>query len=210
MFARVAFVLIASWLLGACAIGNTYDYRAQAPAIEVTTDKSLAVAVVDQRAYVLSGDKAPKFIGLQRGGFGNPFDVTTQSGDPLASDMSQAMVQSLAARDVAARAVLVAPTANVAGARAQALAANPSRALLVYLREWKTDTMINVALIYNIEAEVLDAQGKKLGGASSSGNENLGGDAVNPPGYAGIHVPKAFARVFGQLLSNPDIANALQ
>jgi len=47
---------------------------------------------------------------LSRGGFGNPFDVTTQSGRPLASDLSGSIVASLKGKDVDARAIELKPT----------------------------------------------------------------------------------------------------
>jgi hypothetical protein len=42
----------------------------------------LAVAVHDERSEVASGDKNPAFVGLLRGGYGNPMDVRTASGAP--------------------------------------------------------------------------------------------------------------------------------
>ena len=71
-----------------CAIGNQYDYRTANVSLPLTGDGVLGVGVLDNRSYVLSGEKEPNFVGLQRGGFANPFNVTTASGKPLTDDMS--------------------------------------------------------------------------------------------------------------------------
>ena len=58
-------------------------------------NKLLILAVQDFRPYVLNGDEEPGFVGLQRGGYGNPFDVTTLTGRPMTEDMAEAMVKGL-------------------------------------------------------------------------------------------------------------------
>lgn len=59
---------------------------------------TVAVATHDQRPYVVGGNKKPNFVGLSRGGYGNPFDVVTVSGNPLADGFSESISRSLAAR----------------------------------------------------------------------------------------------------------------
>lgn len=65
-------------------MGNKHQYIGSDPELLVTTTYATAVAVQDRRPYVLDGDKDADFVGIQRGGFGNPFDVITTSGRPLA------------------------------------------------------------------------------------------------------------------------------
>lgn len=83
------------FLVSGCAIGNKYDYQNAELSLPVGGSGELGLAVVDNRSYVRNGDKAPNFIGSQRGGFGNPFDVTTASGRSLISDMEDALKSSL-------------------------------------------------------------------------------------------------------------------
>jgi hypothetical protein len=74
-------VLLGVALLGGCAFGRTYSYSDVPIAMQaISSSGSVTVAVVDDRPYVLSGGKPDRFVGLMRGGFGNPFDVNTQSG----------------------------------------------------------------------------------------------------------------------------------
>jgi hypothetical protein len=96
-------------LLGACAIGNTHRYDLGDASFAIESDETVAVTVVDLRPYVVSGDKTPDFAGLMRGGFGNPFDVTTAAGKPLAEDMTSSIVASLMASNVKAFGVSAPP-----------------------------------------------------------------------------------------------------
>ncbi len=93
-------------VLAGCAIGNKYDYGAAIATIYAETDKSVSATVIDQRPYVLSGSKSPSFVGLQRGGFGNPFDVKTKSGRGLAEDLTDVLVRALDAQGIAKEVLL--------------------------------------------------------------------------------------------------------
>src|SRR3546814_17022357 len=119
---NLAFVLCMGVLLGGCAVGNTHRYDLGDAQFQVNSSKSIAVAVVDVRPYVLDGDKAPDFSGLMRGGFGNPFDVTTDSGQPLSADFTASIVAALQRDGNAAVAVPIAPNTGEADARHPLLA----------------------------------------------------------------------------------------
>ena len=72
------------------------------------------MATQDRREYVLSGNKDPQFVGLQRGGYGNPFDVRTSDDRPLAEDMTTAIVAAMAGRGFQPVPILIAPSADAA------------------------------------------------------------------------------------------------
>ena len=84
-------------LMSGCAVGNRYSYDSGELILPVNGSGEIGLLVLDQRTYVLSGDKDPSFVGLQRGGFGNPFDVKTQSGKPLAEEMQSRLARGLEA-----------------------------------------------------------------------------------------------------------------
>ena len=75
--ARVFVVILAAYTLAACAIGNTYDYRAATPSLKASASRSISVGVLDRRPYVLSGNKPPSFVGLQRAGHSAIVTVNT-------------------------------------------------------------------------------------------------------------------------------------
>jgi len=194
-------------LLAGCAVGNQHNYSRGDLTLPVQTSRSIAVAVQDQRSYVISGNKGDDFVGLSRGGFGNPFDVTTASGNALANDFGQAIVEALKSSGVKAQQVQVGPkTGNVVEA---VIKAGADRAVLLALIEWKSDTYASTSLQYDLHLRVLDATGKQLATANLQGKDDLGGSAINPPGHAKEAVPPAFRAKLQQLFAKPEIRAAL-
>ena len=197
-------------LLSGCAIGNKYDYRSQTLDLPVASGGSVAVAVFDQRPYVVGGDKTAVFVGLQRAGFGIPHDVETLSQGALADDFAATIAAALEAKGITVKPVTVAPSINDKKA-VQALATSGAdKSLLVSLREWKSDTATNVAMMYDVKAEVFDGQGNSIAENAVVGRDNLGGDAWDPPGHARVAVPAAYRRILETLLSDPKIVEALK
>lgn len=141
--------------LGGCAVGNRYDYGNAISGLPVSGSGTLAVSVVDARPYVVSGDKKPDFVGLQRGGFGNPFDVRTGSGRPLADEM----------RDSIAKALQQQGFAVVGGTEAA------PRKLELRVFEWKTDVMMKMKTSYDLQLSVFDASGTLLAQSKTKGED---------------------------------------
>ncbi|USG62058.1 hypothetical protein NBZ79_03605 [Sneathiella marina] len=197
-------------LLSACAVGNKYDYKNQPIDLAASSDQKIGVSVVDQRIYIVSGEKTPDFVGLQRGGFGNPFDVSTKAGGPMADSFAFAIADGLKSRGIDAGVVIASPTSNRSEARGQVIAGDFSKYLIVYLSEWKSDTLVNVKFIYDVTAEVLDKNGGVLAVNKLDNTEVLGGDFGNPPAFAKENIPIAFQRVMKDLISDPAILDALK
>jgi hypothetical protein len=90
-------------VLGGC---NTYGGFAGAdwpmPYSPTTTiasnGKSVAITVEDRRPYIVSGDKAPTFIGLVRSGFGIPYDTTFQPAEIVAEKIERDIAAEVNAR----------------------------------------------------------------------------------------------------------------
>ncbi|WP_340115557.1 hypothetical protein [Pelagibius sp. 7325] len=205
---HVVFVLCFAGFLGGCAIGNSHRYDLGDADLKVESDKSVAVAVVDLRPYVLSGEKEPRFSGLFRGGFGNPFDVTTDSGRPLTEDLSQSVVTALKRSGVDAVTVAVAPKTATAEARALVQASGADRCALLQVREWKSDTYFNTGLTYDLTLDVLAGDGTLLASKEIQGHDNLGPAGV--PGDARVQVERAVKEKLETLFANPDIKNAVE
>ncbi|MBS0394357.1 MAG: hypothetical protein JSR54_06990 [Proteobacteria bacterium] len=150
--------LAAIVLLGGCAVGNRYDYSGSLTSLPVSGTGNLALSVVDARPYILSGEKKPDFIGLQRGGFGNPFDVRTASGRPMADEMRDAIAKALHNQGY-----------TVVGATDPA-----PRKLELRIAEWKTDAMMHFVLHWDMTLSVYDDHGALLAKSSGSGTEEQG------------------------------------
>ena len=140
-------------LTSGCAIGVKHDYAYPDANWDVSTDKTVAVAVQDRRSYIVDNGKTPDFVGLSRGGFGNPFDVVTASGNALSADMTTAIVGGLKARNIRAQPVAVPPGHTPAQTKEALMGSGAARALLITLQEWKTDTFVATRLLYNFRAQ---------------------------------------------------------
>ncbi|MFN2645769.1 MAG: hypothetical protein ABR570_12310 [Burkholderiales bacterium] len=206
---KLAAIALLMLIVAGCAVGNQHVYHEGSAELAPSGGRALAVATQDLRPYVTSGDKAPNFVGLSRGGFGNPFDVTTASGNALAQDFSATIGRSLEAKGYKTTAVSVtgAPPANVKELIAKA---GKEGLALVTINEWKSDTMMNTALLYDLTVRVYDANGAQLAENRIGGKEDLGGSAINPPGHAKEAVPVAYRRKLEQLFNNDAVRQSLR
>ena len=80
-------VMLSLLMICGCAVGNRHDYASAVANVQTLGNYAVGVATLDQRTYVLTADKGPNFVGLQRGGFGNPFDVITENRRPLSDNV---------------------------------------------------------------------------------------------------------------------------
>ena len=208
MKTRAALVLFVAVMASGCAVGNRYAYHTVVASPQVSGTTALSVATHDQRDYVRTGSKPPQFVGLQRGGFGNPFDVKTEEDKPLADAMTTALVNTLTRKGFRAQPVVIAHSATVPDARRQVIGTAGDRALLLTLTEWKSDTAMRVGLNYDMTLVVLDRSGAVLAEKRLQGQDNLG--AATLPSQVGGMVSAAFKTKLEQLLDDPAIATALR
>jgi hypothetical protein len=203
-------------LVSGCAIGVTHRYHDGIADLQATSGGVLAVAVQDARPYVVSGDKTPSFVGLSRGGYGNPFNVNTETGRPLAADIADSVCQSLQRKGFGCSVLETQPKdmTDDASMRARAVeAVSRSHATLVLflvLNEWKSDTYQNTALLYDVVLLVLRPDGSIAATERIQGRDDLGGSPWNPPAYSRQAVPIAFKAKIEQLLNSPKIVESMR
>ena len=183
-------ITVACLLLVACAVGNRYDYGNSISGLPVSGTGKVALAVVDLRPYVQNGTKTADFVGLQRGGFGNPFDVKTASGRPLADEMRDAIAKAMQKQGYTV------------------LSPNEAAPLKLELRvsEWKTDVMARMKTSYDMALHVYDGTGALLAQSRTQG-EDVGtggfesGNATNAAHTFELH--------FTQLVRDEGVRKAL-
>ena len=136
---RVWLMMGAALVLGGC---NTYVGFAGAdwpmPYNPTTTGysngKSVAITVQDKRPYIVSGDKAPTFIGLVRSPAGIPYNTTFEPAEIVAEKIK---------RDIAAEV------------SAQGYAIGQGEYTMdVVIREFKHDGYIQLTIFHNLEVTV--------------------------------------------------------
>lgn len=197
---RWALLLCAAVLLSACAYGRKIAYNTTVPDIEPQGTLSVAVGTSDQRPYIVSGDKTPTFVGLMRGGYGNPFNVNTVSGAPLADDINASLSSALSARGFTASSVSIASSDSTRAAKEKLVAKGAERSVFVVLNEWKSDTFMNTSLLFDVVIRVFDGGGNELGSADFKGNDNIGRGVILD----------AYKRKMESWFSDPRIVKALQ
>jgi hypothetical protein len=209
--ARVALVLACVGFLMGCAFGRSVDYQAPIELSIQGNSTQLALAVLDHRPYVVSGEKGPSFVGLQRSGYGIPFNVNTASGQPLADDFSNSIAGALSAKGFKVTEIALPATTSTDEAISPLVGSNSSRALLLEVSEWKTDTASRAALYYALALSVFDERGNRIAHKELSGRDNLGGSFwdLDPAASAADVAREAFKRKVWALFDDPEVKDAL-
>jgi hypothetical protein len=200
----LAFALLST----GCAIGNQYSYESTTMVLPVRGTAAVGLAVIDQRPYVLDGDKTPDFVGLQRGGFGNPFDVKTQSGKPLSVDMQNSLSKALEANGY--QVTLLQPASASEADMVQAVRQEgKSRNVILLLKEWKTDAMMRFGISYDVVLSILNEHAEPLAENSLKADK----EAVGGAGFEGAN-SKAASMVFENkmnvLFNSPAVIQAME
>ena len=138
-----------------------------------------------------------------RGGFGNPFDVNTTSGQPLALEIRDAIVSSMRSKGIDVKSVAVSPDDGADKVQRALIATGAARLLRVTLTEWKSDTMLNTTLLYDASIVVMNEKGIELARAESKGRDNIG-----PSPHSSVG--PAFSRKFEALFDDEKVVQALK
>ncbi len=194
-------------VLAGCAIGNQYDYRIASVSLPLTGDGELGVGVVDNRSYVLSGDKDPDFIGVKRALLSNPWNVTTASGQSLTDDMAKSLENSLrnSGYTVSSLRLSSGESSIVASTIAES---GKSKNIVLTVTEWKTDIYLKMSLHFNLLLRVISKDGTTIAKNHMQGDEIIGGG-----GFASQNARTAMAAFetkIGRLFNNEAILDALK
>jgi hypothetical protein len=212
MMWRMVRIALLVGLLGSsigCAFGQHLPYHQTVPRFAEDVPDSVALAVEDERPSVVMGGR-PDFVGLSRGGFGHPFDVTTTSGQPLARDFAASIRAGFEAAGCKVTPVTVAN-----GTRPEQVArilsrVGTDRLLVVKIIAWKSDTLVRTALDYELRARAFGPSGEPIGAAAViSGHDVLGGNPIAPFGVAETEVPRAYRATLERILNHPGIVRGL-
>jgi hypothetical protein len=193
-----------------CAAGNKYQFAGVTANVQASNKIYVAVASLDQRLTVLSGESPEDYVGMQRAGFGNPFNVTTDSGLPFADAVSQSICQSLKQKGFDAKSVLIKLGTPGKAALKELLAKQAERSIFVNIIQWESDTYTNIGLTYDLALTVFDEDGSAVAQSIAKDTTTIPGSFVNPPEAARKKIPVAFKDMIEGLLNDPQIKKALQ
>ena len=143
---RKMVVIIALFTFTGCVSQQkiALDYQ-PSTATTVLQGKSASVHVVDERPFVLSGDKEPSYIGKYRAGFGNPWDVKTEGEIPLADLLQKDISAELASKGLA-----------ISGD------SSAGQSLNIEILDWNFDTYVNGTFDYDLKVLVYGNQNELL------------------------------------------------
>ena len=171
----LAWFILAAFGLAGCwrsASGRSFAYAQAGPDVgAVGQPRSVAIAVLDQRPYVLDGAKAESFVGLNRDAFGVPYDVVTPKGAPMASDMAAALLAAFRSRGFAAEIVAVSPAGGPEAAKGALARTFTAHKILFTILQWRTDSNWTTRLDFDLTLEVLGGDGDRPATARVSGKE---------------------------------------
>lgn len=209
MLSRCILLALIVFALSGCAFGNKHDYRSAVPFVLASNDKTIAIATYDQRPEIIMGKSSSEYCGVIRGGFGNPFQVVTESGLPLADDMSTALVKAFSEKGYKVRLVSTKHTDSLDEVMTKLASTSSDKLLLLVLNEWYSDTFAGTDLIYDINLRVANSKGKLIASGTAKSIENIGGSAL-PAKSSGPAVQTGFKSVLEKLLNyNEDVNKAL-
>ncbi len=205
---KILLILLVLFLTG-CAAGNKYNYRSSPMALPIqpVDHRTLILSVEDLRPYVLNGEKEPSFVGLQRGGFGNPFEVTTSTGKPMTEDMSAAIVRGL--MDVGYRVVNVQGKPEIVYLVNNAVKEDATRIVVLKVYDWKSDIYMGITLHCDLRLSVFDANGELIAESTMNFVKEIGGAQLGAAKNSQI-VADEFAKQIGYLFNKNEVRSALR
>lgn len=193
-------------LISGCAFGNKYDYESAKLTIPINTvtNKVIVFYVADLRPYILSGDKQPKFVGLQRNGYGMPFDVTTQSGKPMTKSMTKPICDGLRS---AGFKVVLGESDSMQHLVNTAINVKACKIIILKVNDWKSDLCMRITMHVDLILSVYSTQGELIAQNSIS--------FLKPTGSVGLVgsgdlVIAEFTKQIELLFNHDDIKYALR
>lgn len=211
---RVVSVLMAGSVMvvmsGCLAVGQKYQFNNIVSDIKTESASEVAVGVQDQRSYILNGDKKPEFVGLMRGGWGNPFKVTTESGKPLSMEITDSIAGSLKQKGFKVDEVeILFSDSQEAGLEKLLAAGKKDKYLFLIVNEWKTDTFVNIGLHYDLTMKIYDSTKAILGEKNIKGKDNLGKSSLKSAKNEAL-IASTFKTKMEELLNDEKILNSLK
>jgi hypothetical protein len=199
-------------LMQGCAVGNKYNFSNIRADLQVSGSHqvSVAVATLDKRDVVVTQECAPTYVGMQRAGLGNPWRVNTESGLPLADDITKAVSESLTNKGFSTQPVYVAFAQTENEAFKTLLEKKSRRSVFILLKKWESDTYVNIGLEYDLRLKVVSADQSTLAETVAAEKKTIQGSFWDPPAAAKEQIPLAFRQVLEKLLNDPNVVAALK
>jgi hypothetical protein len=209
-FASLALILLIGTLLGGCAVGNKYMIADVPAQFEATGNYSVVVASLDQRQFIVDETSPETYVGMVRGGYGNPFNATTISGLPFSDDVGQSICNALILKGFKATLVPVKFNLTEEMVFERLLSNKEDRALLVLIRKWESDSFLNLNVGYDLTLKVIAKDGTILATAHAKDDVHVPGNIwIGSLEMSKTEVPNIFRKSIESLMNNSDVVKVL-
>ena len=198
--------LVVLWM--GTAQGQTINYRYGTAGftVDVKSGESWTVVFHDQRYYILDGTTRSSFVGWVRAK-PRPYSLFTQSGEPLASDFSLLIGNTLIANGFKVSALTVPIHSSYNEVKQMVVNKKSSDKILLFtLNEWRTHQDAALELHYDIVLSVLDGKGKLLAQKQLADLDILGRNRRPER----VNLATALSDIFAEILNSQKIQVALK
>jgi hypothetical protein len=205
-----AALALAALMLAGCGSLYRINYSNIRADLQYRGSRSVAVGVLDERPYILSGENDPRYVGTMRGGYGNPFDLWTESNMQLADEMAATVADSLRSSGFTVLAVKAAVGKDVTNILSAIETAGADRLVVMVVKDWWSNYYPaswgseKTELIMNVELKIMDKNRVVLG------ENGLKDTAIPPSGWPKDTIPGYYQKKMSELFNSPGIQNAFK
>ncbi len=189
-------LLFASLLLAGCRPFLELGYSPPAPEyLPGLASRPFNLVVTDLRPYVTHARKFPFYLGIVRGGYGNPIDVFNKQKRSLAEQMKGDLRQELLSLGMVEASGAAVPQ------------------LSVRIHDWNFDSAVSSRFWYDVEVSVTTPDGKLLANNRAEDTKILDNTNVFTGGIPAMQkaMPAFYAELIHKLIrDDPAILTALQ
>ncbi|PCH84997.1 MAG: hypothetical protein COB26_02085 [Piscirickettsiaceae bacterium] len=213
MFYRLVSLLLFFVFLSGCVLtDNTRKSALNLPPLELQggSIEVIAVGILDDRPYVVSGEKPAKYIGQFQLTMGDPYDAFTSSKQPMAKEFLATLPQLLKKQFPKIKIVQLDVGLSKAEAVNALLEQGVDKVVLITLKEWKSLTAIDTSLWFDAQLETFNAKKQLLAYKRTQGHDTFGGAAIaGPITNAKRTLPHAFRQKMQALFSDSMVMASL-
>jgi uncharacterized protein YdaT len=192
------------------AFGNKHPYDEVSIGCKINSSKSIAIAVHDQRAYVLDSGKTPDYCGNMRSGVGIPYDIHTKSGVAVASEMLTIICNAMIKNGTSVQKVVTTHAQKTDQVIENLKNTHADKLVYIKILEWKTDTYMKADLYCLMNLFVYNQQGDLIVETTvKASREAYGGSFWNPKKAARKGALKALKLKLEALVNDDTIVKAL-
>ncbi|MHA1537681.1 MAG: hypothetical protein ACTSUD_09005 [Alphaproteobacteria bacterium] len=190
--------------ISACQQGGNIAVE---PAQTALAENSVSASVIDQRPYVVNGNESERLFGMTVSRWGKNTNLVTESGRPLAEDLTTELLDALDQRGFTTVGLKLRKGTSEAAAVAAFQPHATKRLVVVQIYEFQIKAINRVGARWHLEAFVYDRSGNMLARRATRGLESLGKVGRDSNG-ADIAMTEIIRRLLA-LLDEPVISGAL-